>query len=168
MLSNIVILLVMILVNGFFSMSEMALVSARRQRLQALLGARKQAGAATAPVESALKLQAEPGRFLSSVQIGITLVGVFTGAFGGAVLAGPVSAFMVDWPWIGPYAEPVAFGFVVIVLTYLTLILGELVPKRIALSNPEGIAAGVAGRCAASRACSRRPSLFFRTRQTGC
>ncbi|PKQ06349.1 MAG: hypothetical protein CVT72_06815 [Alphaproteobacteria bacterium HGW-Alphaproteobacteria-11] len=144
MLSNIVILLVMILVNGFFSMSEMALVSARRQRLQALLTARKQSGAATAPVESALKLQAEPGRFLSSVQIGITLVGVFTGAFGGAVLAGPVSAFMADWPWIGPYAEPVAFGFVVIVLTYLTLILGELVPKRIALSNPEGIASAVA------------------------
>lgn len=144
MLSNIVILLVLILVNGFFSMSEMALVSARRQRLQALLTARKRAGAATAPVESALKLHAEPGRFLSSVQIGITLVGVFTGAFGGAVLAGPISRFMVDWPWIGPYAQPVAFGLVVIVLTYMTLILGELVPKRIALSNPEGIASAVA------------------------
>lgn len=144
MLSNIVILLVLILVNGFFSMSEMALVSARRQRLQALLSARKRAGTATAPVETALKLHAEPGRFLSSVQIGITLVGVFTGAFGGAVLAGPLSAFMLDWPWIGPYAEPVAFGFVVIILTYLTLILGELVPKRIALSNPEAIAAGIA------------------------
>ncbi|MEQ9225655.1 MAG: hemolysin family protein [Parvibaculum sp.] len=145
MLSNIIILLVLILLNGFFSMSEMAVVSSRRQRLQALLGKRKRTeGASAAGPETALQLQAEPGRFLSSVQIGITMVGVFTGAFGGATLAGPISSFMLDWPWIGPYAEELAFGFVVIILTYLSLILGELVPKRIALSNPEGIASAIA------------------------
>lgn len=145
MLSNIIILLVLILLNGFFSMSEMAVVSSRRQRLQALLTKRKRTeGASAAGPETALQLQAEPGRFLSSVQIGITMVGVFTGAFGGATLAGPISSFMLDWPWIGPYAEELAFGFVVIVLTYLSLILGELVPKRIALSNPEGIASAIA------------------------
>lgn len=145
MLSNIIILLVLILLNGFFSMSEMAVVSSRRQRLQALLTRRKRTeGASPAGPETALQLQAEPGRFLSSVQIGITLVGVFTGAFGGATLAGPISSFMLDWPWIGPYAEELAFGFVVIILTYLSLILGELVPKRIALSNPEGIASAIA------------------------
>jgi putative hemolysin len=144
MLSNIIILLVLIALNGFFSMSEMAVVSSRRQRLQALLSKRKRSDAPTTGPETALQLQAEPGRFLSSVQIGITLVGVFTGAFGGATLAGPISSFMVDWPWIGPYAEELAFGFVVIVLTYLSLILGELAPKRIALSNPEGIASAIA------------------------
>ncbi|PKQ02175.1 MAG: hypothetical protein CVT73_19635 [Alphaproteobacteria bacterium HGW-Alphaproteobacteria-12] len=144
MLSNIIILLVLIALNGFFSMSEMAVVSSRRQRLQALLTKRKQTGAPPSGPETALQLQAEPGRFLSSVQIGITLVGVFAGAFGGATLAGPLGAAMSDWPWIGEYAEPVAFGIVVVIITYLSLILGELAPKRIALSNPEGIASAIA------------------------
>jgi putative hemolysin len=144
MLSNIIILLVLIALNGFFSMSEMAVVSSRRQRLQAQLTKRKQTGAPLAGPETALQLQAEPGRFLSSVQIGITLVGVFAGAFGGATLAGPLGAAMSGLPWIGAYAEPAAFGLVVVIITYLSLIIGELAPKRIALSNPEGIASAIA------------------------
>ena len=144
MLSNIIILLVLIALNGFFSMSEMAVVSSRRQRLQALLTKRKQTGAPPSGPETALQLQAEPGRFLSSVQIGITLVGVFAGAFGGATLAGPLGAAMSGLPWIGAYAEPAAFGLVVVIITYLSLIIGELAPKRIALSNPEGIASAIA------------------------
>lgn len=144
MLSNIIILLVLIALNGFFSMSEMAVVSSRRQRLQALLTKRKQTGAPPSGPETALQLQAEPGRFLSSVQIGITLVGVFAGAFGGATLAGPLGEVMSGLPWIGDYAEPAAFGLVVVIITYLSLIIGELAPKRIALSNPEGIASAIA------------------------
>ncbi|MFN4353167.1 hemolysin family protein [Parvibaculum sp.] len=144
MLSNIIILLVLILLNGFFAMSEMSVVSSRRQRLQALVARRKQAGAPHTGAETALHLNREPGRFLSVVQIGITMVGVFAGAFGGTMLAGPLGEVMSDWPFIGPWAEPVAFGVIVVSITYLSLILGELVPKRIALSNPEAIAAAIA------------------------
>ncbi|MFZ3035181.1 MAG: hemolysin family protein [Parvibaculum sp.] len=144
MLSDIIILLVLILLNGFFSLSEMAIVSSRRQRLQALASARKRTDAPTSGLETALRLHAEPGRFLSSVQIGITLVGVLTGAFGGATLAEPVAGFLRQIPWAAPYAEPFALTLVVVIITYLTLILGELVPKRIALTNPEAISATIA------------------------
>lgn len=143
MLSDIIILLVLILLNGFFSLSEMAIVSSRRQRLQALASARKRTDGPTAGLDAALALHAEPGRFLSSVQIGITLVGVLTGAFGGATLSKPVAAALLQVPWAAPYAEPFALSLVVIIITYLTLILGELVPKRIALTNPEAIAATI-------------------------
>ncbi|MDO8289889.1 MAG: hemolysin family protein [Parvibaculum sp.] len=144
MLSDIIILLVLILLNGFFSLSEMAIVSSRRQRLQALVSARKRTNAPTAGFDAALALHAEPGRFLSSVQIGITMVGVFTGAFGGATLSVPVAAALKQIPWAAAYAEPIALTIVVVIITYLTLILGELVPKRIALTNPEAIAATIA------------------------
>jgi putative hemolysin len=144
MLSDIIILLVLILLNGFFSLSEMAIVSSRRQRLQALASVRKRTNAPTAGLEAALALHAEPGRFLSSVQIGITLVGVFAGAFGAATLSKPVARALEQFAWAAPYAEPFALSLVVVVITYLTLILGELVPKRIALTNPEAIAATIA------------------------
>lgn len=144
MLSDIIILLVLILLNGFFSLSEMAIVSSRRQRLQALASARKRTNAPTAGFDTALALHAEPGRFLSSVQIGITLVGVFAGAFGGATLSAPVAEALKQVPWAADYAEPIALTLVVVIITYLTLILGELVPKRIALTNPEAIAATIA------------------------
>ncbi|NIJ42602.1 putative hemolysin [Parvibaculum indicum] len=144
MLSDVIILLVLILLNGFFSMSEMAVVSSSRQRLLALKSARKRDGGVTGGVDTALRLQRESGRFLSVVQIGITLVGVFTGAFGGATLAEPVSEVLKPLPYVGAYAVPAAFALVVVTITYLSLILGELVPKRIALSNPEGIASGIA------------------------
>lgn len=144
MFSNIVILLVMILLNGYFSLAEMAIVSARRQRLQALLGARKRTEGSTAGYEAALALHAEPGRFLSAQQIGITLVGVFSGAFGGATLSEPLAEAIAPLPWIGTYAESMSLALVVVVITYLSLILGELVPKRLALANPEAIAATIA------------------------
>lgn len=144
MLSDIIILLVLILLNGFFSLSEMAIVSSRRQRLQALVSARKRTNTPTSGLETALLLHAEPGRFLSSVQIGITLVGVFTGAFGGATLSKPLAKMLATIPWAAPYADAIALTLVVVTITYLTLILGELVPKRIALTNPEAIAASIA------------------------
>lgn len=145
MLSDIIILLVLVLVNGFFSLSEMALVSSRRQRLEALKSERQRSGTSIASVDKALTLHAEPGKFLSAVQIGITLVGVFTGAYGAATLSEPLTAILEPLPVIGGYAQAFSFTFVVVVITYLSLILGELAPKRIALSNPERIAAGVAG-----------------------
>lgn len=144
MLSDIIILLVLILLNGFFSLSEMAIVSSRRQRLQALLSARKRTDGPAAGLETALALHAEPGRFLSSVQIGITMVGVFTGAFGGATVSEPLGELIATIPWAAPYAQGIALSIVVVAITYLTLILGELVPKRIALTNPEAIAATIA------------------------
>ncbi len=144
MLSDIIILLVLILLNGFFSLSEMAIVSSRRQRLQALLSARKRTDGPSAGLETALALHAEPGRFLSSVQIGITMVGVFTGAFGGATVSAPIAVVIAEVPFLAPYAQAIALSIVVIAITYLTLILGELVPKRIALTNPEAIAATIA------------------------
>lgn len=144
MLSDIIILLVLILLNGYFSLAEMAIVSARRQRLQALMSARMRAQGAVGGYEAALALHAEPGRFLSAQQIGITLVGVFSGAFGGATLSEPIAASIAHLPYVGPYAQQISLGTVVIVITYLTLILGELVPKRLALANPEAIAATIA------------------------
>jgi putative hemolysin len=144
MLSDIIILLVMILLNGYFSLAEMAIVSARRQRLQALMSARKRADGGTSGYEAAIALHADPGRFLSAQQIGITLVGVFSGAFGGATLSEPLAQVIAPLPYIGAYAESASLGLVVIVITYLSLILGELVPKRLALSNPEAIAATIA------------------------
>lgn len=140
MFGDLIILLVMFVLNGFFSLSEMAVVSSRRNRLQAMLTKAHETGAQTTGIETALRLQAEPGRFLSSVQIGITLIGVLAGAFGGATLSAPLAKTLIQIPTIGPYAAEGSFVFVVVVITYLSLIIGELVPKRIALSNPEAIA----------------------------
>lgn len=151
MAADIVVLLVLIVLNGFFSLSEMAIVSSRRQRLQAMVTKKREQGAGNIQgAETALHLHREPGRFLSAVQIGITLIGVFAGAFGGATLAQPLADMLTPLPVVGPYAGPAAFGLVVVVITYLSLIIGELVPKRIALANPEAIAAAIA-----------RPMTFF-------
>lgn len=160
MLSDIIILLVLILLNGYFSLSEMAIVSSRRQRLQALASERKRTDGPTAGIEAALKLHADPGRFLSAQQIGITLVGVFSGAFGGATLSTPVAEMIAALPYVAPYADSVALGVVVVVITYLTLILGELVPKRLALANPEAISAVIA-RPMAALARTLSPAVTF-------
>ncbi|KQT88512.1 hypothetical protein ASG48_00290 [Aurantimonas sp. Leaf443] len=119
-------------------MSELALVSARRSRLEQM---RKDGSRGAG---RALKLMEDPTEFLSTVQVGITLVGIFAGAYGGSVFAAPLGAAMADWPVVGPYAETVAFVIVVVIITYLSLILGELVPKRFALNRAEAIAAKVA------------------------
>lgn len=135
---ELVIIGLLILLNGFFAMSELAIVSSRRIRLQQLVQSGRPGAA------SALKLADDPTGFLSTVQVGITLVGIFAGAYSGATLATPLAAYLTDKPYVGPHAESVAFGVVVVGITYFSLIIGELVPKRMALNNAEAIAATVA------------------------
>jgi putative hemolysin len=135
---ELVIILLLLLVNGVFAMSEIAVVAARKPRLQRLA----QEGDTRA--ERALELANDPNRFLSTVQIGITLVGVSAGAFGGATLAQHIAVPLANLPGVGRYATALGIGIVVAGITYATLILGELVPKRIALYWPERIAARVA------------------------
>jgi putative hemolysin len=119
-------------------MAEFAIVSARRHRLQAL------AENGDGRADAALELASEPNRFLSTVQIGITVIGVLAGAYGGAVFATGLAEFIAQVPALAPYASTIAFAAVVLVITYLTLVIGEIVPKRIALANPEPIAVRVA------------------------
>ncbi len=136
---EILIILLLILLNGVFAMSELALVSARRARL-AVLERKGLAGAATAR-----RLAEDPQRFLPTVQVGITLVSVFTGVFGGARVASHLEHWLARFPALAPAAGTLALGAVVVVTTYLTLVLGELVPKQLALRRPEHIAARLAG-----------------------
>lgn len=135
---EIVVILLLILVNGLFSMSELALVSVRRARL-AVLERKGVAGAAAART-----LAEDPQRFLPTVQIGITLVSVLTGVFGGARLAAHVQAGLETFPALAPAAESLSLALVVVITTYLTLVLGELVPKHLALRRPEQVASYVA------------------------
>ncbi len=136
---DVAIILALVFVNGILSMSELAIVSARKPRLEAM-ARRGHRGAA-----AALSLAAEPGRFLSTVQIGITLVGIVAGAYSGASLGHPVALRMEAWLGVEPeLAETIAFIAVISVTTYLSLIIGELVPKQFALRKPEPIAAFVA------------------------
>src|SRR5580658_613511 len=135
---EILIILLLIAVNGMFSMSELALVSVRRARL-AVMEKKLVAGAATARA-----LSDDPHRFLPTIQVGITLVGVLTGVFGGANVAAHLKQWLETIPRIAPFADSLSLGLVVIVTTYLTLVLGELVPKQIALRQPEVISAWVA------------------------
>jgi putative hemolysin len=135
---EIVVILLLIVVNGLFSLSELALVSARRARLAVL--ERKGVKGATA----ARALSDDPQRFLPTVQVGITLVSVFTGVFGGARIAAHLQSWLETIPQVASFAEELALGVVVIVTTYLTLVLGELVPKQIALRSPELMAIRVA------------------------
>ncbi|MEH2050359.1 hemolysin family protein [Nostoc sp.] len=135
---EILIILVLIIANGVFSMSEMAIVSARKVRLQQL------ANQGDAKARAALKLAESPNHFLSTVQVGISLIGILTGAFGGATIASRVAIYVRLIPLLAPYSEPISFGIVVLLITYFSLIVGELVPKRLALNNPERIASIVA------------------------
>lgn len=137
-LLEIGIILLLVLLNGAFAMSELAIVSSRRARLVAM----QRRGSAGA--EAALALAEDPQRFLPTVQVGITLVGIFAGAFGGARLSGTLGAALDAIPGVAPYGTEIAFALVVIVITYLSLILGELVPKQVALRNPEKVAVLVA------------------------
>ncbi len=134
MLAEILIVAALILVNGALAMSELAVVSARPARLKPL------AEGGDTRARSALALAADPGRFLSSVQIGITLVGVLSGAFSGATLGARLSAWLAQIGVAGDWAHTLGVGGVVVLLTYISLIIGELVPKQIALKNPEAIA----------------------------
>ncbi len=135
---EILIILVLIIANGVFSMSEMAIVSARKVRLQQF------ANQGDARARAALKLAESPNHFLSTVQVGISLIGILTGAFGGATIANRLAIYIKFVPLLAPYSEPISFGIAVLLITYFSLIVGELVPKRLALNNPEKIASIVA------------------------
>ena len=135
---EIFLIFVLIFINGLFSMSEIAVVSARRVRLK------NQADRGDRGAQTALELAEKPDRFLSTVQIGITLVGILSGAFGGAAIAARLTPFVERVSFFAPYAEGVSFGIVVLFITYFSLVIGELVPKNLALNAPERIAALVA------------------------
>jgi magnesium and cobalt exporter, CNNM family len=137
-LLEMLIVLGLVLLNGYFAMSELAVVSARPARLETL--ARK--GGRSARL--ALALARDPGRMLSTVQIGITLVGIVAGAFGGAALAEPLDNALARVPGLAPFSAEIAYTSVVIAITYLSLIIGELVPKQLALRAPERVATVVA------------------------
>jgi putative hemolysin len=137
LLASAVVLLLLVL-NGLFAMSEMAVVSSRKARLQ------NRAEAGDRGAAAALRLADHPTRFLSAVQVGITLIGILSGAFGQATIAAELDQILEGVPALHAYSEPLSTGIVVVVLTYLSLVVGELAPKRIALMFPESIAAVVA------------------------
>jgi len=136
--TQITIVLLLIIANGLFAMSEMAIVSARKARL------RQRAEEGDHKARAALELAETPNRFLSTAQIGITLIGILAGAFGGATLAKELGAYLGRIPPLKPYGEAIGLVIVVLATTYLSLVIGELVPKRLALNNPERIAAAIA------------------------
>ena len=138
MIWELLVLAFLVLLNGFFAMAELAIVSARRVRLQEMAKAGKRGAA------SALRLLDDLVGFLSTVQVGITLVGIGAGAYSGAIFAGPLAEQLRAVTPIDRYADEIAFGIVVVAVTYLSLVIGELVPKRIALNHAESIAAFVA------------------------
>ena len=131
---DIALLLLLILFNGVFSMSEIAVVTSRKARLQRL------ADDGSPGALSALSLHTEPSSFLSTVQVGITTIGILSGAIGETALADPFAAWLSGFAPIAPYAQGIALAIVVAGLTYFAVVVGELVPKRLALMAPEGIA----------------------------
>jgi putative hemolysin len=135
---ELVIAVLLIALNGVFSLSELAVVSARRIRLKNMADAGR-SGAATA-----LRLAEDPGRFLSTVQIGITLIGILAGAFSGAALGGRAADALSEAGLTRAWAEALGYGAVIGTITYLSVVVGELVPKSLALRNPEAIACVVA------------------------
>lgn len=135
---EILIVVFLVALNGVFALSELAIVSSRRSKLKAM------AKAGHSGARSALALADDPGRFLSTVQIGITLVGIFAGAFSGATLGVALEQHLIDGGVPRNVAEVLGLGIVIVIITYLSLIIGELVPKNLALRNPEGIACVVA------------------------
>lgn len=138
MSTELLIILLLIAANGLFAMAEIAVVASRKVRLQ------QRAEAGDERARAALQLAQDPNLFLSTVQVGITLVGVLAGAYGGATVAERLAVPLAAVPALAPYARPIAIGVVVAVITLLSLVLGELVPKRLALSYPETIAAWTA------------------------
>lgn len=132
--TEILIILLLVLANGVFAMTEMALVSVRKARV------RKLAEQGDARAHAALELIETPNRFLSTVQVGITLIGVLAGAFGGATLSRGIAEALRQFEPIAPYGAAIGLGVVVISITLLSVVLGELVPKRMALDNPLGVA----------------------------
>ena len=135
---DVLIILALVALNGIFAMSELAIVSVRKARLEAMARAGRRGAAA------AIKLASDPGKFLSTVQIGITLIGILAGAYSGASLGTPTAARLEAFGLSHQTAESVGFALVIGLTTYASLIIGELVPKQIALRAPEAIASVVA------------------------
>ncbi|HEX9995738.1 MAG TPA: hemolysin family protein [Abditibacterium sp.] len=138
-MTEILIILALIVANGAFAMAEAAVVASRRPRLE------QRAASGDKKAAAALALAENPDRFLSTTQIGITLIGIFSGAFGGATLSKALAQILRGVPALAPYADSVALFIVVALISYLSLIIGELVPKRLAMGNPERIAGAFAG-----------------------
>jgi putative hemolysin len=138
LLAEILVIFVLICCNALLAMSELAVISSRRSRLQEL-AKRRHRGARTV-----MRLLENPTNFLSTVQVGITLVGVLAAAYSGATLAEELGVWLDRWPWIAPYGQPAAIAIVALCVTYVSVVVGELVPKRIALNDPERIASALA------------------------
>lgn len=136
---DIALIVILILINGMFAMSEMALVSSGKARLQKLADEHRPGA------QAALKLHQEPSRFLSTVQVGITSVGILSGAVGEGALAEPLAVQFRQVAYLAPYAENLALAATVVSITYFSVVVGELVPKRLALLRPESIARVMAG-----------------------
>lgn len=138
MAGDILLLLVLVLLNGVFALSEIAIVSSRRARLVQM------AEGGSSGARHALALASDPTRFLSSVQVGITSIGILNGAIGEGAIAGSIRTALETVPSLAPYAQGLSLALMVVILTYVSLILGELVPKRLALTHPEAVAAVIA------------------------
>lgn len=138
-LAEIILILALILLNGYFSLSEIALLSVKKSRLRQLskLG-NKQA-------QNALLLTRRSSEMLSAIQVGITMIGIFAGAYGGVTIADHLRNFLATFTLTATYSGPISVAVVVVAITFLSLIIGELVPKQIALSNPEKLSLIIAG-----------------------
>jgi putative hemolysin len=135
---EMLVLAVLILANALFAMAEIAVVSARKTRLQ------QQAQEGNKRAQVALELANAPNQFLATIQLGITLVGIMAGAFGGATLAEELAGMLEQVPFLAPYSEVIGVGIVVLTITYFSLVIGELIPKRLGLNNAERVAARLA------------------------
>ena len=135
---DIGLIIVLIFINGFFAMSELSIVSSRKSRLQKL-ASEQRPGA-----KAAISLHNEPSRFLSTIQVGITSIGILSGAIGEYALAIPINDWLMQIPYLAPYAKGIALASTVILITYLSVVIGELVPKQLALHSPEAIALKIA------------------------
>ncbi|MCA1365882.1 HlyC/CorC family transporter [Bradyrhizobium sp. BRP14] len=138
-MSELLVIFLLLLINAFFALSEMAIVSASKPLLRQMVkqGNRR--------ADVALKLAEDPGKFLSTVQVGITLVGILAGAYGGATIAAKIAPMLNEVAWINPYGNTVAVALVVTLITFLSVVVGELIPKQLALRNSEALAMFVAG-----------------------
>lgn len=135
---EIIIVFLLIFLNGIFAMAEIAIISARKSKLQ------QQVNEGNKNAQVALDIIKSPSRFLATIQISMTLVGIFAGAFGGATIAADLAKQLQTIPFIAPYSQAISLALVVFVITFLSLFIGELVPKRLAIANPEKIAILVA------------------------
>ena len=136
---ELVIIVGLIALNGYFALSEIALLSVKKSRLKYL------AQQGNKKAQKALLLVRKSPEMLSTIQIAITTIGIFAGAFGGATVAEHLESWLSKYPSVATYSEPISVALIIIVITYLSLIIGELVPKQIALSNSEKFSLKVAG-----------------------